>query len=184
MEFLAAVVAIVALFLALKLRKRVTALELRIAEFGGLQAAAPQSAREIPPVTEPPFAAPEPAQAAAPAPELSTGERRLEGAFDAVPGADSGATPPPSEPPPPAKSFEERFGASWVVWIGGLALALGGIFLVQYSIEAGLGGPGVRIFLGFLLAAALVAAGEWTRRNDLAEGFAGVPTAHIPSILT
>ena len=37
------------------------------------------------------------------------------------------APPPPAgpaqtaEPEPPAKSFEERFGASWVVWIGGLA---------------------------------------------------------------
>ena len=63
---------------------------------------------------------------------------------------------PPSRPPrprtAPAKSFEERFGASWVVWIGGLALALGGIFLVQYSIEAGLIGPAVRVFLGGLLA--------------------------------
>ena len=67
----------------------------------------------------------------------------------------------------PAKSFEERFGTSWVVWVGGLALALGGIFLVQYSIEAGLIGPGVRIFLGGLLAAALVAAGEWTRRSEI-----------------
>ena len=68
----------------------------------------------------------------------------------------------------PAKSFEERFGASWVVWIGGLALALGGIFLVQYSIEAGLIGPGVRVFLGGLLATALIAAGEWTRRREFA----------------
>ena len=45
------------------------------------------------------------------------------------------------EPAEPEKSFEERFGTRWVVWIGGLALALGGIFLVQYSIEAGLIGP-------------------------------------------
>jgi uncharacterized membrane protein len=28
-----------------------------------------------------------------------------------------------------------------VVWIGGLALALGGIFLVRYTIEQGLLGP-------------------------------------------
>ena len=82
------------------------------------------------------------------------------------------------------KSFEERFGASWVVWIGGLALALGGIFLVQYSIEAGLIGPGVRIFLGGLLAAALIAAGEWTRRQEIARHPDLAANAHIPSILT
>ena len=75
-----------------------------------------------------------------------------------------------AEPEAPAKSFEERFGASWVVWIGGLALALGGIFLVQYSIEAGLIGPKVRIFLGGLLATALIAAGEWTRRREFSVG--------------
>ena len=93
--------------------------------------------------------------------------------------------PPPAEPEPPAKSFEERFGASWVVWIGGLALALGGIFLVQYSIEAGLIGPGVRVFLGGLLATALIAAGEWTRRQrDSRSASRSVPSAHIPSILT
>jgi uncharacterized membrane protein len=97
---------------------------------------------------------------------------------------DAAQPPPPAEPTAPAKSFEERFGANWVVWIGGLALALGGIFLVQYSIEAGLIGPGVRVFLGGLLAAALIAAGEWTRRREFAFPLANVPTAHIPSILT
>ena len=38
-------------------------------------------------------------------------------------------------------SFEERLGTQWAVWVGGLALALGGIFLVRYSIEQGLLGP-------------------------------------------
>ena len=65
-----------------------------------------------------------------------------------------------------------------------MALALGGIFMVRYSIEQGLLGPGVRTFFGGLLAAALVAAGEWTRRNEIRAGFANLPTAHIPSILT
>src|SRR5205085_1759922 len=136
-----------------------------------------------PPVTEQPFVAPEPTEAAAPQPTLSGGKRRVEAAVNSRSGGASEVSPPPSEPAPPRKSFEERFGASWVVWIGGIALALGGIFLVQFSIEAGLIGPGVRIFLGGVLAAALIAAGEWLRRNDQLAGFAGVPTAHIPSIL-
>src|SRR5262249_16180699 len=38
--------------------------------------------------------------------------------------------------------------------------------------------------LGGLLAAALIAGGEWTRRNEFSTGLANVPTAHIPSILT
>ncbi|HVZ52160.1 MAG TPA: DUF2339 domain-containing protein, partial [Pseudolabrys sp.] len=63
-------------------------------------------------------------------------------------------------------------------------LALGAIFLVRYSIEEGLLGPGVRIFLGLLLSAALIAAGEWTRRNEIARGIGAIPSRHIPSILT
>jgi uncharacterized membrane protein len=42
----------------------------------------------------------------------------------------------------------------------------------------------VRIFLGAVLAALLVGAGEWTRRNDVLSGLAQLPSAHIPSILT
>jgi len=179
MDFLAAVVAIVALIFALNMRKRVVNLELRIAQFNGLPPAALQTAPETPPVAAQPWA-----PAAPPAPPPF--ERMDEVAIDSV---IKDASPPVPPPPPPeqpgelSKSFEERFGASWVVWIGGLALALGGIFLVQFSIEAGLIGPGVRIFLGGLFAAALVAAGEWTRRKDM-EDFTGLQNAHIPSILT
>jgi uncharacterized membrane protein len=107
-------------------------------------------------------------------------------------------TPPPSPPPtsvpvsssPPTPSsaqkigLEERFGTRWVVWVGGVALALGGIFLVRYTIQQGLIGPGVRIFLGALLALALVAVGEWSRRTEKLSALAGVPSAHIPSTLT
>ncbi len=95
------------------------------------------------------------------------------------------ATPaPPSSPPPQQIGFEERFGTRWVVWVGGVALALGGIFLVRYTIQEGLIGPGVRIFLGALLAIALVAAGEWTRRRENLSDLPGLPSANIPSILT
>src|SRR5579862_2742100 len=80
--------------------------------------------------------------------------------------------------------FEEEFGTRWVVWVGGVALALGGIFLVRYSIEQGLLGPGVRVLLGALLGVVLVASGEWLRRQERQSGLAGLPAAHIPSILT
>ena len=96
-----------------------------------------------------------------------------------------GAVPAlPATPVAPGMSFEERLGTQWAVWVGGLALALGGIFLVRYSIEQGLLGPPVRIALGALLAAALIAAGEWARRTERLAGLSGLPTAHIPSILT
>ena len=92
--------------------------------------------------------------------------------------------PPPPPLPAPAPGFEERFGTRWVVWVGGLALALGGFFMVRYSIEAGLLGPGVRVFLGGLFALALLGAGEWTRRKESISDIAALPIANIPAILT
>src|SRR3954467_13875265 len=86
--------------------------------------------------------------------------------------------------PAPAPGFEERLGTRWVVWIGGLALALGGFFMVRYSIEAGLVGPGVRVFLGGVFALALLGAGEWSRRKESISNIAALPIANIPAILT
>jgi uncharacterized membrane protein len=96
----------------------------------------------------------------------------------------SSTSVPPILPPVAQPDLEEQFGTRWVVWIGGLALALGGLFLVRYSIEQGLIGPGVRLSLGGLLAVALVGGGEWLRRQENRVGIAGLPAAHIPSILT
>ncbi len=41
-----------------------------------------------------------------------------------------------------------------------------------------------RVLLGAILAIALIAAGEWTRRHEIKTGLTGLPAAHIPSILT
>jgi uncharacterized membrane protein len=71
-----------------------------------------------------------------------------------------------------------------VVWVGGLTLALGGFFMVRYSIDAGLLGPGVRTLLGGLFALALLAAGEWTRRKESISAIEALPIANIPAILT
>jgi uncharacterized membrane protein len=97
--------------------------------------------------------------------------------------ADPPATPAPPLPPG-EPGFEERIGTQWVVWIGGLALALGGFFLVRYSIEAGLIGPRVRVLLGGAFALALLASGEWTRRRQSIAEIEALPIANIPSILT
>jgi uncharacterized membrane protein len=99
----------------------------------------------------------------------------------------STAATPPLPPPPlpqPGPGIEERIGTRWVVWVGGLTLALGGFFMVRYSIEAGLLGPGVRTLLGGAFALALLAAGEWTRRKESVATIATLPIANIPAILT
>lgn len=99
---------------------------------------------------------------------------------------------PEQAPPAPAKprrsrSLEESFGTRWTVWVGGLALALGALLLVRYSIEAGLFGPAARVAFGLLLAAALIVAGEVLRRRETpAETEANAATAKpsIPAMLT
>ena len=102
-----------------------------------------------------------------------------------APAADATSTAPPVAPAAAGNAgFEERIGTRWVVWLGGLTLALGGFFMVRYSIEQGLLGPGVRVLLGGAFAAALLSAGEWTRRQENLSSIAPLPIANIPAILT
>jgi len=82
------------------------------------------------------------------------------------------------------ESFESRIGARWAVWVGGIALALGGIFMVKYSIEAGLLSPAVRLSLAAVFGLVLMAAGEAVRRRAqplIANAFRN---AMIPGVLT
>jgi uncharacterized membrane protein len=51
-------------------------------------------------------------------------------------------------------------------YVGGVALALGGLLLVRYSIEQGWFGPDARVALGLLFALTLVTAGEVLRRRE------------------
>jgi uncharacterized membrane protein len=142
------------------------------------------------PPSPPPQPAPAPLPTPAPTPAAAPVEQPPVQPPPPAPPPPRPTSVPPSVPPPAASSmppvigFEEKFGTRWVVWVGGVALALGGIFLVHYAIEQGLIGPRVRIFLAALLAAALVVAGEWTRRKENLSGLAGVPSAHIPGTLT
>ncbi len=98
---------------------------------------------------------------------------------------DTPLTPPPLEKAKAAKSdFESMIGGRWSVLLGGFALALGVVFLVQYTIEAGLLGPGPRIILGFLFSAGLFVAGEWLRRSDKDFNLPVYAKADVPGILT
>ena len=175
------IIAIAALVKSVGLSEHLRRVEARLAALErGIAAAtppapAPPTHEPIPPAAEPTTSVPEPETPAKEAPAPPEREPPI-----AVPIA------PPPQPAPiaPRMSLEERLGTQWAVWVGGLAVVLGGIFLVRYSIEQGLLGPGVRVTLGALLAVALIVAGEWTRRGERLSGIAGLPTAHIPSILT
>jgi uncharacterized membrane protein len=70
------------------------------------------------------------------------------------------------EPPParPHRSIEEMLGARLPIWIGAVALVLGGVYLVKYSVDQGWIGPEVRVALGVGLGLALLVAGRYLRR--------------------
>ena len=84
----------------------------------------------------------------------------------------------------PKESLESRLGARWAVWVGGIALALGGVFMVKYSIDAGLLSPAVRLVMAALFGLALMAAGEFVRRRAVPLIADQFQNAMIPGILT
>jgi uncharacterized membrane protein len=131
------IISIAALVMTLNARERVRVLELRIAEL--------EVRRPAPPIAAAPASA---APAAAPVDEPPP-------LVVEAPIAQAAAPEPPREAPVPptpvaaaaSTTLEERFGTQWVVWIGGLALAL-----VEYSWCAirsskGLSGPECGSFL-------------------------------------
>ena len=185
LDFLALLIAFVAFKSARKAMNQVASLRARLdaIEAAGLQTRPvppPLQAFERTPATSSPgIAAEQPATPAAAEPIARAAEPT------APPEAvTSGPTTVPPPLPESEPDFEERIGTRWVVWVGGLTLALGGFFMVRYSIDAGLLGPGVRTLLGAAFAIALLAAGEWTRRRESFSTIAALPIANIPAILT
>jgi uncharacterized membrane protein len=196
LDFLSLMMALVALIVARKAFNQVGVLRARLEsmEATPLQAR-PEQTRPGPPplpphdeleqapiVGAPGVAAEQPAAIGDAEPVASLAADRDATPNDAI--GSNAATPPPPPLPQPGPGIEERIGTRWVVWVGGLTLALGGFFMVRYSIEAGLLGPGVRTLLGGAFALALLAAGEWTRRKESISTIAALPIANIPAILT
>jgi uncharacterized membrane protein len=182
LEFIALILAIVAVIVAFKSSSQLAVLQARIAalEAGRQAVTGPVAVPPPLPTQEPPQAAPAPAETVS-----ATMEAAPPIAPEPVQQSEAAMAPPQLPLRPEAgPGFEERIGTRWVVWLGGLTLALGGFFMVRYSIEAGLIGPGVRTILGGLFALALLAAGEWTRRKESISQIAALPIANIPAILT
>jgi uncharacterized membrane protein len=126
--------------------------------------APPPPAPAAPPVTAQPPAAPLAAASAAPPPQ-----------------APAPVPPKPAAQPPRKKISERNITSRWMVWVGGIALALGGIFLVRYSIEQGYLGPMVRVALGIAAGLAMLGGGEWARRHP---GRAMAQANYIPAVVT
>lgn len=170
--------AIAGLVLAIQARRNLATLQARIT---GLESEIRLLKTQGAP---PPPAAPEPEIMLAAEPPALTETPRP--AAEPSPGPTTVPPIPVSPPPsaPPRQGLEEKLGSRWAVWVGGVALALGGIFLVRYSIEQNLLSPATRIAFGGLFALALIGVGEWLRRRERAIALPGIPNANVPSILT
>lgn len=186
MEFIALVLALIAIGIARKAIMESKEVKARLAQ---LEASLPGSVLRVPLPTGAPIAPPIVPEAATPEtaertpstpPPLPPAGSRYRETVD----GDIPETPAEPAAASSGPGFEERIGTRWVVWVGGLTLALGGIFLVKYSIEAGLLGPEVRVLLGGLFALALLAVGEFARRTESLSSIAPLPIANIPAILT
>lgn len=184
MEFLALIFGIAALVTAMRARNSVGLLRIELERAGARIRGLEETIAPSAPGSAPPSAARAPADEqplpAAPASVPPPGQPPA----DEMPDAVLSATDEPASPAVAATSLEERLGTRWAVWVGGVALALGGLLLVRYSIEQGVFGPGFRIAMGAVFSAALVGAGEWFRRGERKLPIDTIPAAHIPSILT
>ena len=183
MDGLAFILALIAFIFAFGARRSIAALQARLAavleELRTLQTEVALSRGTVP---EGPPAESTPVDAAPPMqPEAA---ERAPVSEDEPPAAAPHVTAASPQPVAATATLEERLGTRWAVWVGGLALALGGVLLVRYSIEQGVFGPGVRVALGAVFSLALVAAGEWFRRSERSSPVEAIPAAHIPGILT
>jgi uncharacterized membrane protein len=171
------ILAIVALSRTGGLRRKLAALEARLAfeqPGGGPAEAAPET--EIP--------------AAAPGRVWAEARQAEEKVVEAEPSPEPvteqvepvETAPPP--PPPPRAGIEERLTSRWLVWLGAVALVLAGIFLIKYSIDNALLTPAMRATFGLALGIALTLAGEWLRRRPLQRELASLKPDYVPGALT
>ncbi len=155
-----------------ELRLSLAALQKQVAELRAGEAPAPRTIIEhvSPPKPEPVVIA------AAPPPEI-----KIEPPKPTQP-----ATPIHPQPAPakPKSNLEETVTSSWMVWLGAIAVALAGVFLVKYAIDNQLLGPTARVSLGLLLGLVLAAGGEFLRRKPLQRAIAAIRPDYVPSALT
>ncbi len=62
-------------------------------------------------------------------------------------------------------ALERNLAGNWLVWVAGVALALGGLFLARFAFEQGLLGPAARVILVALVGGVMIAAAEFLRRR-------------------
>lgn len=110
-----------------------------------------------------------------PSPPLSP-ESSTNSALDAIPPSRLAAarethgqeSRPLSAPTPKPSLFSRALQSlkeNWMVWLGGLSVALAGIFMVHYSVSEGLMGPVLQLLLALAVGGGLHGGAEYLRRR-------------------
>ncbi len=135
---------------------------------------------------EPPVIAEEPSAPVSPHVEVTPIDPALaepiEGTLPKIEEAAPPSPPPPPPPSPPspatspvptpslASRFENLFGKTLPIWAGGITLAIAGVLIVRYAIDAGFFARiftrGVQVIAGGLFGAGLIGAAEFAWRNE------------------
>lgn len=68
--------------------------------------------------------------------------------------------------PQPGSQWLSALIDNWMIWLGGISVALAGIFMVKYSINMGLLGPKTQISLAIITGLLLHAVADWLRRRN------------------
>ena len=156
------VLALVALNKISKLDTRIAQLKLQLGQLSDQLSGAPPIPQELPKTEKKKSNWPAMTVAAAKSPEPILAETSTPIEVEKVP-------EPVSEPlvkkPQPKQDMEQALASRWFVWIGGVAIAIGGLLFVKYAYDNGLISPTLQIFLGLLLGAALVFAGDALHRK-------------------
>lgn len=82
------------------------------------------------------------------------------------------------------KNIEKELSSRWMIWLGGVAFAIGGLFLVKYSIDVGLLSPAVRVSIGTLIGITMALAGEAIRQRRIKANFLSDIPDYVPSAIS
>jgi uncharacterized membrane protein len=194
MDGLGLLVGIVAFVLALVALKRNSRLEAAIAQLrtqvdmlaGELRHAGPAPAEEGRAAQDQPSAAPQPVDLETGAQPsnwvTATPDMEPKPAVEPEPLVEPVDVARPASRPPAGGDMEQALASRWFVWIGGVAIAVGGLLFVKYAYDQSLIAPAMQIVLGLIAGAVLVLAGEWVRRK--ASTVVEQKSSYVPAALS
>ncbi|CAK9039354.1 4-hydroxy-tetrahydrodipicolinate reductase (HTPA reductase) [Durusdinium trenchii] len=153
----------VAFFMVLSARRRIRDLEIEVARLKG---DAPEQTSQTASSFQQASA---PATQSQAAPDTGTAEAVVEtSAGEDIPWRENSLSEQKS--PKDAVGFDFSLGGNWLIWLGGVALILGGAFLVKVAVDAGFFGPVMRVLLGIAAGATMIAAAQWLKMGGAPKG--------------